>query len=450
VTLSLRLQSTNRSFERLYRAHVGDVYRYALAITGNTADAEDVAQTTFMNAYRALERGERPEKPRHWLIAIAHNVCRQRFRQSARRPMEVTYFEDVAETLVPSDDTPTAADIQRALGELALNQREALVMRELEGRSYADIAELLGISIAAVETLLFRARRALREQLEGALSCSEAEAALSLQLDGRLSRSDAAPLRSHLRSCETCRRLARRQRAQRKSVRALAVVPLPQGLASLFGSGASGLGAAGLGAAVATKVAAVTVAAVVVGGGGYAIVKHETASTHPAAARAGHAGSSASAKVVAQEHATRTQKNGTGTSSRRGSRGRSAGHAVRSSAAGSVAGTGSIQHAIHPAHPASGHTVTHTSAASTHAGSTSSKRALHAPAKHAAKPVARTARHSHTAVFPASSRSCRPNALPTVTDAVTTTPVVTTTAATSLLNACAKPQGRGKGSATQP
>jgi len=167
VTLSLRLQSTNRSFERLYRAHVGDVYRYALAITGNTADAEDVAQTTFMNAYRALERGERPEKPRHWLIAIAHNVCRQRFRQSARRPTEVTYFEDVAETLVPSDDAPSAADIQRALGELALNQREALVMRELEGRSYADIAELLGISVAAVETLLFRARRALREQLEG-------------------------------------------------------------------------------------------------------------------------------------------------------------------------------------------------------------------------------------------------------------------------------------------
>ena len=60
MTLSLRLQSTNRSFERLYRAHVGDVYRYALAITGNAADAEDVAQTTFMNAYRALERSDTP------------------------------------------------------------------------------------------------------------------------------------------------------------------------------------------------------------------------------------------------------------------------------------------------------------------------------------------------------------------------------------------------------
>src|SRR5690242_19282854 len=262
----------DRAFERLYRSHVGDVYRYALAITGNQADAEDVAQTTFMNAYRAIERGERPVREKNWLITIAHNVLRQRYRQLSRRPIEVGFTEDVAEALVPSDETPTAADIQRALGQLELSHREVLVMRELQGRSYAEISEVLGVSIAAVETLLFRARRALREQLEGSLTCAEAEAALSRQLDGRLGREDAAPLRSHLRSCETCRRLARRQRAQRKSVRALAVVPLPQGLASLFGSGTSGLGAAGLGAAVATKVAAVTVAAVVVGGGGYAIV----------------------------------------------------------------------------------------------------------------------------------------------------------------------------------
>src|SRR5437868_14731516 len=226
MTLSLRSRDTGRAFERLYHAHVGDVHRYALAVTGNRADAEDVTQTTFMQAYRALDRGEHPDKPRNWLITVAHNVCRQRFRETARRPIEVEYDEDVGEALVPSDDAPTAADIQRALGQLALNQREALVMRELEGRSYAQIAELLGISIAAVETLLFRARRALREQPDVALSCAEAEAAPSLQLDGRLGRAEAAPLRSHLRSCDTCRRLARRQRAQRKGVRALAVVPL--------------------------------------------------------------------------------------------------------------------------------------------------------------------------------------------------------------------------------
>src|SRR5881275_1467865 len=205
---------SDRAFERMYKRHVGDVYRYALAVMRNPADAEDVTQTTFLNAYRSyVEKGNRPEKPQNWLIAIAHNVCRQRFRQSARRPSEVAFEDDIADTIA-DEELPSGEDIRRALGHLAFNQRAALVMRELEGRSYAEIAEILGLSVGAVETLLFRARRALREQLEGSFTCSEAEAALSLQLDGRLPRADGGQLRAHLRECETCRHLARRQRAQ--------------------------------------------------------------------------------------------------------------------------------------------------------------------------------------------------------------------------------------------
>src|SRR5262245_16361991 len=80
---------TDRAFERLYRRHVQDVYRYALAALPNRADAEDVVQTTFLNAYRSYRQGTRPDKPGNWLIAIAHNVCVQRFRAAARRPHEV-------------------------------------------------------------------------------------------------------------------------------------------------------------------------------------------------------------------------------------------------------------------------------------------------------------------------------------------------------------------------
>jgi len=220
------------------------------------------------------------------LISIAHNVCRQRFRQASRRPNEVLLDADRAEALVPSEDAPTAADIQRALGHLALNQREALVMRELEGRSYAEIAGVLGLSVSAVETLLFRARRALREQLEGSLTCEEAEEAISRQLDGRLSRAERSGLRAHLRECGECERLARRQRAQRNGWKALAVAPLPPSLGSLFGGGGAGVGL-GLGGGIVAKVAAVTAAAAVVGGGGYAIVRHESpAPNRPVAAPA--------------------------------------------------------------------------------------------------------------------------------------------------------------------
>ena len=253
------------AFERLYRRHAADVYRYAVAVLRNQADAEDVTQTTFMNAYRAIERGESPAAPYNWLIAIAHNVCRQRFRQASRRVQEVGLEEDVADQLVRPDDdaVPGPADIRRALGHLAFNQRAALVMRELEGRSYLEIAELLGLSVGAVEALIFRARRALREQLEGALTCGQAEQMLSRQLDGELAKPDRGQLRAHLRECAACRRQARSQRAQRSALRAVGTMPLPASLASLFGGGTS------VGTAIAVKAAAVVVGAGVVGGLGY-------------------------------------------------------------------------------------------------------------------------------------------------------------------------------------
>src|SRR5438309_4382874 len=254
---------TDRSFERMYQRHVGDVYRYALAVMRNPADAEDVTQTTFLNAYRSfVEKGKRPDKPQNWLIAIAHNVCRQRFRQSSRRPNEVAFEDDIADTL--DEDALTGDDIRRALSHLAFNQRAALVMRELEGRSYAEIAEILDLSTSAVETLIFRARRALREQLEGSFTCGEAEFAISRQLDGRLSRAEKGQLRAHLRECSECAGFARRQRAQRGALKTLALAPIPSSLTSLFGGGG-----AAVGTGVALKAAAAVTAGLVIGGAGY-------------------------------------------------------------------------------------------------------------------------------------------------------------------------------------
>jgi RNA polymerase sigma factor (sigma-70 family) len=261
---------SDRGFERLYKRHVGDVYRYALAVMRNPTDAEDVTQTTFLNAYRAyVEKGSRPDKPQNWLIAIAHNVCRQRFRQTARRPSEVSFEDDIADT-VTDDDALSAEDIRRALGHLAFNQRAALVMRELEGRSYAEIAEILEVSTSAVETLIFRARRALREQLEGSLTCGEAEFAISRQLDGRLPRGERGQLRAHLRECSECAGFARRQRAQRGALKTLALAPVPSSLLSLFGGG----GGAAVGTGLTLKAAAALTAGFAIGGASYEGVRH--------------------------------------------------------------------------------------------------------------------------------------------------------------------------------
>src|SRR3954452_21706569 len=292
----------DRAFERMYQRHVGDVYRYALAVMRNPADAEDVTQTTFLNAYRAfVEKGNRPEKPQNWLIAIAHNVCRQRFRQSARRPSEVAFDGDIADTLV-DEELPSGEDIRRALGHLAFNQRAALVMRELEGRSYAEIAEILDVSTSAVETLIFRARRALREQLDGSLTCGEAEFAISRQLDGRLPRQERGQLRAHLRECSECSAFARRQRAQRCAIKSLALVPIPGSLGSFFGGGG-----AAVGSGLALKGAAAVTAGLLIGGAGMATAKHALRTSHPTAASAApalRASSPHTAVRASSEHTT--------------------------------------------------------------------------------------------------------------------------------------------------
>ncbi|MEA2466536.1 MAG: hypothetical protein QOJ57_662, partial [Thermoleophilaceae bacterium] len=117
--IALLRQQPDAAFEKLYRQHVGDVYRYTLAVLGNPADAEDVTQTTFMNAYRAFHAGDRPRKAGAWLRTIAHNVCRQRWRADSRRPREVAELHEAMRPAgavagpVPDDEGPSAADITR-------------------------------------------------------------------------------------------------------------------------------------------------------------------------------------------------------------------------------------------------------------------------------------------------------------------------------------------------
>jgi RNA polymerase sigma factor (sigma-70 family) len=156
------VQARDQAFERLYQRYVADVYRYALALLRNPTDAEDVTQTTFMNAYRAFKRGDEIQKPHNWLIKIAHNVARSRYAHSSRRVQEVPLEDHMERLAVPEDDKPNLEIVLRALGRLPFNQRAALVMRELEGRTYAEIADTLGVSVSAVETLIFRARKSLR------------------------------------------------------------------------------------------------------------------------------------------------------------------------------------------------------------------------------------------------------------------------------------------------
>jgi RNA polymerase sigma-70 factor, ECF subfamily len=153
------------SFERLYRQHRRDVYGAVLRDVRDPDEAEDVTQIAFLNAFRAIRRGEEPEQPRAWLVTIARNVCRRRYRDLARRPQEVGLDPDVA-AAVAELDGPTAGEIAAAIRRLPENQRAVILLREVQGHSYTEIAAELELSVSAVETLIFRARGNLSEQLE--------------------------------------------------------------------------------------------------------------------------------------------------------------------------------------------------------------------------------------------------------------------------------------------
>ena len=153
-----------RSFEQLYRGHRNDVYRAALRALGNSEDAEDVTQAAFVDAYRAVLRGTRPQAPRAWLLTIAENVRRRRFRTSLRRPREEPLDADAA--LAAEESHAQASSLLEALATLTTEQREAFLLREITGLSYDEIAQQMGSTVASVQMLLFRARRTLRAELE--------------------------------------------------------------------------------------------------------------------------------------------------------------------------------------------------------------------------------------------------------------------------------------------
>jgi RNA polymerase sigma factor (sigma-70 family) len=195
--------------DRLYRRHSGEVLRYALLVLRSRTDAEDITQTVFLRALRAIERGEKVRTPRNWLIKITHNECR---RLLATRKVVVELPDEIA---VEPAEPGRAEELRLAMAALPETQRQALVLRELEGRTYAEISQALDLSESAVETLIFRARRALREQIENAISCEEFAALLE-------DPSARTRVRAHARICPECATLDHQSRGRKSALKRIA------------------------------------------------------------------------------------------------------------------------------------------------------------------------------------------------------------------------------------
>jgi len=154
-----------RALAGLYEEHGGAVFAFALHLCGSREDAEDVVQTAYLHAFRALSAGERLVNPRAWLMVVVRRQVYNLWR--ARRE---TALAVVAEAAVEASDGEALAELRRVrmvLFSLPEAQHQAFVLRHWSGLSNREIAEVLETSESAVETLLVRARGAILAPGEG-------------------------------------------------------------------------------------------------------------------------------------------------------------------------------------------------------------------------------------------------------------------------------------------
>lgn len=167
------MEVTERAFERLVRDHQDRIFALSLALTGNRHDAEEVAQDTFLRAYRALctypDERARELKQRPWLNRIAINVVRNRVRRQRPRLVELNGSEP-DHTSGPEEDAVRRAEIDALAARVASlppRYREAVVLRHVQELSYAEAAEALGQPVGTVKANVHRGLKMLRGEDHG-------------------------------------------------------------------------------------------------------------------------------------------------------------------------------------------------------------------------------------------------------------------------------------------
>jgi RNA polymerase sigma factor (sigma-70 family) len=241
----------DRAFEQLYERYQRRVAAYVYGMVKDYGRAEDLTQEIFVSAVRRIRATERPIAFKPWVYEIARNACIDHFRRS-RRTEEISFDADegagaLEAARLTSGHTPDVAvdakqqldDLCGAFGGLSDAHHEILVMRELEGLSYREIGERLGLSRPSVESTLFRARRRLTEEYQELISgerCRRVTEMLASGVDA-LGTRDERRLARHVAHCQPCRRHAyaagvdtatlTRHRVRESVRRAAAFIPIP-------------------------------------------------------------------------------------------------------------------------------------------------------------------------------------------------------------------------------
>jgi RNA polymerase sigma factor (sigma-70 family) len=203
--VKLAKQGDENAIAALYERYSAAILRYCCSILRSQQEAEDIQQEVFLHAISALRRGPGPISFRPWLYRVAHNACISHLR--SRKPT-VVHEEDTVGAPVREPETVQREELRQLLddiGRLSEVQRGALLLREMDGFSYEQIAKALDLPLTTVRSTIFRARSTLQGLAEARdADCETIQAELSEMADRRGRRSRR--ITSHLHVCDQCRR----------------------------------------------------------------------------------------------------------------------------------------------------------------------------------------------------------------------------------------------------
>jgi RNA polymerase sigma factor (sigma-70 family) len=277
------------AFGVLYERHRSTVLAVCLAVVGSRDDAEDASQEAFAALAVAL-RENPPRELRAWLVRVARNAAIDVARRRRDRPMPDDALEMPA--AAAGADRIELDSVLAGIRELPETQRTALLMRELAGHSYQEIATLLGTDPSSVRGLIARARIGLRNYRAAAeMECAIARTALCEEPDGRRQN---RTVRRHVRGCAPCRAYQQALRSDARALRALAA-PAPAGGMAGGGAVVSLVAKGALLGGAATQVGAACAVSVCTVGGLVLLAPHTAAIGHQRAptarqVRVGHRG----------------------------------------------------------------------------------------------------------------------------------------------------------------
>jgi RNA polymerase sigma-70 factor (ECF subfamily) len=235
---------------KLLERHQSRVYRFGMRMCRVEEDAKDVLQETLIAAARAIPEFRGSSSISTWLYTIARSFCIKQRRRSRFAPERVESLDagEPARAAVQLADPRRGpeealegrrleATLEAAIGALEPMYREVLVLRDVEGLSAAEVAEVLGLSVEAVKSRLHRARVAVRERVAPALlpgadaqpapSCRDVVEVFSRRLEGEIDSNVCAELESHLQTCAACRGRCDSLRATLTLCQRVAETPVP-------------------------------------------------------------------------------------------------------------------------------------------------------------------------------------------------------------------------------